>query len=506
MENYIDLVRRIKDVCQKNSIAVPDMDLAVKLTDLCEYLQDIERVTLDFEEIANHLYDGIYISDGKANTLFINNAYTRITGITPEMVLGRNVVDIVAEGLLYKNAVTLEVIKQKKTVNAIGQSLVNNKKMLITGSPILDDDGNVKKVVINNRAITDLDKIKSQLERTKNKLKITQQENLKKNYELSLLRKNQIDGISFIGECLALQNIKNLIEQVAPTDASILITGSTGTGKEIVANEIVKYSRRSEKPFIKINCSAIPENLLESELFGYEKGAFTGANNEGHIGLFEIANGGTLLLDEIGDMPLELQSKILRVLQEKEVTRIGSHKSIPIDVRIISSTNKDIQKQIRAGNFREDLFYRINVLPITLPSLRDRGEDILLFKDYFLMKYNKKYSRNLDLDSRTVKILQRYEWPGNVREFKNLIERLVIIALDSSAAHGEVELILHVGNVTDADSDGNMELPYKEQVLQFERKLLKKALEKYKTTTNVARHLQLDQSTIVKKKQRLGIE
>jgi PAS domain S-box-containing protein len=504
MKEYIDLVRKLINVCQNNSIENPDVDLAAELTALYEYLERVERVNLDFEEIANHLYDGIYISDGDANTLFINNAYTRITGITPEMVLGRNVVDIVAEGLLYKNAVTLEVIKQKKTVNAIGQSLVNKKKMLITGSPILDADGNVKKVVINNRAMTDLDEIKSQLDTTKNKLKISQQENIKKNHELSIFRKNQIDTVSFIGECLALQNIKALIEQVAPTDASVLITGSTGTGKEVVANGIVKYSRRSEKPFIKINCSAIPESLLESELFGYVKGAFTGANKEGHLGLFEIANGGTLLLDEIGDMPMDLQCKILRVLQEKEITRIGSHKSIPIDVRIISSTNKDIKRLIQTGEFREDLFYRINVLPINLPPLCDRGDDILLFKDYFLAKYNKKYSKDLNLDTRTVDVLKRYSWPGNIREFENVIERLVIIAADSGAAHSIVELMLHLENP--AEDHVDTEKPYKEQVHDFERKLLGEALEKYKTTTNAAKYLKLDQSTIVKKKQRLGIE
>lgn len=504
MEKYVDIIRKIIDASQNNTLNIEDIDIAAKLEELCDYLEHAEILNQDFEEIANHLYDGIYISDGNANTLFINNAYTRITGITPEMVLGKNVVDIVAEGLLYKNAVTQDVIKQKKTVNAIGQSLVNNKKMLITGSPILDDEGNVKKVVINNRAMNDLDKIKSRLERTKNKLKISQRENIKKNQELTLFRKNQINTVSFIGECLALQNIKILIDQVALTDASVLITGGTGTGKEVVANEIVKCSGRNDNPFIKINCSAIPEHLLESELFGYVKGAFTGANNEGHVGLFEIANGGTLLLDEIGDMSMDLQCKILRVLQEREITRIGSHKSIPVDVRIISSTNKNIKKLIGNGTFREDLFYRINVIPITLPSLRERGDDLLLFKDFFLMKYNKKYSKNLDLDNRTVKVLQSYSWPGNVREFANVIERLVIIAQGSNTAYGVVESMLQL----DDSSEINIttDKPYKEQVLDFERKLLKSALEKYKTTTNTAKHLHLDQSTIVKKKQRLGIE
>jgi PAS domain S-box-containing protein len=477
-------------------------DLAERLHELRAYLGGIGNSMIEFEEIANHLYDGIYVADGEGNTLFINNAYTRITGITPDMVLGRNVDDIVKDGYIYKNPVTSEVIKEKKTVSSIGESLLNKKKMLITGSPILDEQGKVTKVVINNRALTDLDELKSQLEKTQNKLKTSQEEHIVKNYELKHFRKNQIDSSSFVGECLALENIKTLVEQVAPTDASVLITGETGTGKEIVANEIVKNSQRSEKPFIKINCSAIPENLLESELFGYEKGAFTGASKDGHLGLFEVANGGTLMLDEIGDMPLKLQSKLLRVLQDKEVLRIGAHRSVPVDVRIISSTNKDLRQAIAEGRFREDLYYRINVLPITLPPLAERGDDLLLFKDYFLDKYNKKYEKDLEFNSKTIRILQHYKWPGNIREFENIVERLVIIAKDSDAATAIVEAMLQVND----SYATNMDQSYREIVQGFERQLIKKALEKYRTTTEAAKHLKLDQSTIVKKKKRLGIK
>lgn len=503
MESCLNLLDELLAACQGDAVSIPPPLLKQRLKTIRDHLENLEEDVLDFEEIANHLYDGIYISDGDGNTLFVNNAYTRITGIPPERVLGRNVVDIIEEGLIYKNAVTLEVIKQKKTVNSIGESLVNKKKMLITGSPIFDKEGNVKKVVINNRAMTDLDEIKSQLEKTQTKLKIFQEENLAKDHELSHLRKSQIDNSSLVGACPALQNIKMLISQVAPTDASVLITGPTGTGKEILANEVVKHSRRHDKPFIKINCSAIPENLLESELFGYEKGTFTGANKEGRVGLFEIANGGTLLLDEIGDMSMDLQCKLLRVLQEKEVKRIGAHNPVSVDVRIISATNKDIKQEIKRGKFREDLYYRINVLPINLPPLCERGDDIDLFKDYFLDRYNKKYAKDLQLSNKTVRVLKRYSWPGNIREFENVIERLVIIANDSLTAHGLVEAMLHTEEDVPGTEDGKS---YKELVHDFERQLLSKALEKYRTTTNAARHLKLDQSTIVKKKQRLGIE
>ncbi len=503
MESCLNLLDKLLAACQGEIVTVSPPELARQLRTIRDHLEGLEEDVLDFEEIANHLYDGIYISDGDGNTLFVNKSYTRITGIPPERVLGRNVVDIIEEGLIYKNAVTLEVIKQKKTVNSIGESLVNKNKMLITGSPIFDKKGRVKKVVINNRAMTDLDEIKSQLEKTQTKLKIFQEENIVKEQELSHLRKSQIDKSSLVGECPAIQNIKMLISQVAPTDASVLITGPTGTGKEILANEVVKHSRRHDKPFIKINCSAIPENLLESELFGYEKGTFTGASKEGRIGLFEIANGGTLLLDEIGDMSMDLQCKLLRVLQEKEVKRIGAHKPVAVDVRIISATNKDIKQEIKRGTFREDLYYRINVLPINLPSLSERGDDIDLFKEYFLKKFNKKYAKNLQLNNKTVRVLKEYRWPGNIREFENVIERLVIIANDAATAHGLVESMLHMEeDISDTESGKS----YKELVHDFERQLLRKALDKYRTTTNAAKHLQLDQSTIVKKKQRLGIE
>lgn len=477
-------------------------DVLSLLENLYQISQDCERQTLEFKEIANHLYDGIYISDGEGNTLFINEAYTRITGITPEMVLGRNVKEITEKYMLYKNAVTLKVIKEKKRVDSIGESLINNQKMLITGNPIFDEQGKVKRVVINNRVLTDLESIMHQLESTKGKLQIFSDDNKKKNEELSHLRTQQWDSKSYIGNSDKYESIKQLIELISPTDATVLITGATGTGKEVAANEIVKSSMRKDRPYIKINCSAIPGNLLESELFGYEKGSFTGANKEGKMGLFEIANTGTLLLDEIGDMPLDLQSKMLRVLQEREVKRIGSYKAIPIDVRIIAATNKDIKREVEKGNFREDLFYRLNVIPIQLPKLSERVDDIDVFLDHFLYDYNKRYGKHIEFDDASKCVLKQYSWPGNIREFKNIIERTVIIANSSQDVYNHLSKMLQIDHVPVALSTDKS---YKEMVNDFERNLLSQALQKYKTTTNAAKHLKLDQSTIVKKKQRLGL-
>lgn len=234
-----------------------------------------------------------------------------------------------------------------------------------------------------------------------------------------------------IGSSKPMQEVLKLVEKVADTNATVLITGETGTGKELIASAVHKNSSRRDKPFITINCGAIPENLLESELFGYEKGAFTGAQNR-KIGRFDRAQGGTLFLDEIGELPLSLQVKMLRVLQEKEFERVGGTEIIKADVRIVAATNRDLQKRVTEGAFREDLLYRLNIIPIELPSLRERKEDIPLLIDYFISKYQKEMNKVVPgIEEEALNILIQYEFPGNIRELENIVERAVILAHDS---------------------------------------------------------------------------
>jgi two-component system nitrogen regulation response regulator NtrX len=229
---------------------------------------------------------------------------------------------------------------------------------------------------------------------------------------------------SLIGESPAMKNLKETIEIVSKVDSTVLIIGESGTGKELVARSIHRLSKRADKPFVDINCAAIPDNLIESELFGYEKGAFTGAT-KGKKGKFEIADEGTLFLDEIGDMPMLAQSKLLRVLEERKISRIGSVDNIPVDVRVIAATNKNLEEEVKRGNFREDLFYRINVVPIYVPPLRERGEDIIILAEHFLSAFSKDYKREKpELSDDVKEIMLGYSWPGNVRELKNLMERL----------------------------------------------------------------------------------
>ncbi|MCS7150122.1 MAG: sigma 54-interacting transcriptional regulator [Caldimicrobium sp.] len=235
--------------------------------------------------------------------------------------------------------------------------------------------------------------------------------------------------VGLIGKSQIIKNLLQMIKKVAQTKANVLITGESGTGKSFVAKVIHFLSPRKSKSFIAVNCSAIPETLLEAELFGFEKGAFTGAQN-GKRGRFELANGGTIFLDEIGDLPLSLQPKLLRVIQEKEFEKLGKEASIKVDVRIISATNRNLEELMRRGLFREDLYYRLNVISLHIPPLRERQEDIPLLTEYFLQRFNNKYEKNITLEPSVLEAFMRYHWPGNVRELENLLERLVILAED----------------------------------------------------------------------------
>ncbi|MCX7655680.1 MAG: sigma 54-interacting transcriptional regulator [Treponemataceae bacterium] len=237
-------------------------------------------------------------------------------------------------------------------------------------------------------------------------------------------------GSLLIGTSRLMQELYNLIQQVAPTDATVLITGESGTGKELVAQELFRLSRRKDKSFVKVNCAALPESIIESELFGHEKGAFTGAISQ-RKGRFELAQGGTIFLDEIGELSPQVQVKLLRVLQEREIERVGGEKPIPIDVRLIAATNRRLEEEVREGRFREDLFYRLNVFPIHVPPLRERKSDIILLADHFAEKYAVKHGKLIKrISSPALDLLSTYHWPGNVRELENCIERAVILSTD----------------------------------------------------------------------------
>ncbi|RAK16908.1 PAS domain S-box-containing protein [Anoxybacillus vitaminiphilus] len=440
----------------------------------------------------NASYDPIFIADKNGYGIKMNEAYTRVTGITEDQLIGRHLKEVVKKGII-SESVSLKVLKEKKRVTIIQH--VNGKELLVTGNPIFDENRDVSHVVTNLRDISTLKNLEKELNRTKE---------LAEKYlqELKAYQKKEdvIHHEGVIANSSQMLNVIHLAQKIAPFNSTVLLLGESGVGKEVIANLIQKLSNRSDKPFIKVNCAAIPKELIESELFGYEKGAFTGADSRGRPGLFEQAHTGTIFLDEIGEMPLQLQGKLLRVLQEFEVTRIGGRRTMKIDVRIISATNKDLESLVKQGEFREDLYYRLNIIPIKIPPLRERQEDIPLLANYFLDIANKKYHLNKQLTDDALLAMKTYLWPGNVREMQNLIERLVIIT-ESDYIHSSH---LSFSNPTVSESHP-IQKTMKEVIQDIEREMILKAISKYKTTRKAAEILGISQSALVKKMQRLGI-
>ena len=279
----------------------------------------------------------------------------------------------------------------------------------------------------------------------------------------ALLNPDDIDRYGILGSSDRMIEIFETIKRVAPTTTTILITGETGTGKELIARAIHRNSPRKNNPFIKINCAAIPENLMESELFGYEKGAFTGAATKKQ-GRFELAHKGTLFLDEVGELPKDMQVKLLRVIQEQEFERVGGLQTIKVDVRLITATNRNLLQDVKDGRFREDLYYRLNVIPAHLPPLRERKEDIPVLTDFFIEKFNKKLDRSVKyIDEKVMNLFIQYKWPGNIRELENLIERMILMARDDTITFADLPSELKTAMESDSsDPSGILQKPFKD--------------------------------------------
>jgi PAS domain S-box-containing protein len=452
---------------------------------------------IDFRTICDNMIDALYVTDHHGNTIYVNDAYLKLGDLSRDEIIGKNIVILNEKQDLYSGGVLPDVIKSKKRVERVGTLTRTNKKVHITGIPIFDDQDHIRYAVATEKDIERLEELEDNLAELR-------KDNYKGSIELEYLRDRQVVNSDVVAESSCMQEAFAIAKSVANTDVTVLITGESGTGKEIIADAIYMSSNRNGKPFIKLNCSAIPANLLESELFGYEEGSFTGAKKGGKPGLFEIANGGVVLLDEIGDMPLDLQVKLLRVLQSHEVLRIGGKDSINLDIRLIASTNKDLKASIANGTFREDLYYRLNVVPITLQPLKERQADIEPLVEIFLKRYNNRYNKNVILTRGAMVMMLEYPWPGNIRELKNVVERMVVINL-SNVIDGEiVSRVLGLTSEQKAAINPNVST-LKAATAALEKQLIQEALAKHGSKRKAAASLGIDHSTLIKKCKRLGI-
>ncbi|SHG68595.1 PAS domain S-box-containing protein [Thermosyntropha lipolytica DSM 11003] len=469
-----------------------------ELEQISSELAYTKEISQELDAIIESSFDGIFVTDGEGRVLKVNRAYERIAGIKKEYVLGRYMSDLVREGV-YNESVTLKVLKSKQ-VETIVQKVATGKTILVTGNPIFDENGSIFRVVTNVRDITELNELQEKLQRL---------EDMRFHYEKELLHLKQQMGYAENMVCRSqeMQKVLSLTLQLAQVDSTVLIQGESGTGKELIADIIHKNSMRRNFPFIKINCAAIPENLLETELFGYVEGAFTGAQKGGKPGVFELANGGTIFLDEIGEMPLSLQAKVLRVLQERQIMRVGSSKTVDVDVRIIAATNRNLEEMVRRNSFRADLYYRLNVVPIFVPPLRERRDDIVPLVQFFLDKINKRYGYSKKIDAKVFEFFIKYDWPGNVRELANLVERLVVTTTGEIITCNEIKNYLKNHNNEEPSARLFSDIkPLKEVVKEAEKEVLIKAFARYKTTRKVAQVLQVNQSTVVRKAALYGIK
>ncbi len=458
---------------------------------LKEEINILQKKVIELEQILNTSYDEIFVTDGDGKVLLVSDACQRMTGIPKERFLGKSIYDLEKKGLV-NNSVTINVLKEKRMVSA-NQIYPNGVQVVATGIPLFDHDGNIYRVITNSRDVTELVKLQNELEVAKS---IINERAIGKN-------NNKGKGPLFTNNDDMLDLI-DMAMKVAVTESTILIQGESGVGKGILAKMIHDESLRKTKAFVPVNCGAIPLSLIEAELFGYEAGAFTGAQSKGKAGLVEMADGGTLFLDEVGELPLEVQVKLLHLVQEKTFRRVGGNKFRKVDIRIISATNKDLKVLMEKGVFREDLYYRLHVVPLNILPLRKRSEDIPFLIQMFLKKFNKKYNRKVIISDESLAELRTYSWPGNVRELENMIEQLVVTAGTD---------IVYMDCLPDQVKSGNAKplvvmkgiVPLNDAVESVEKQLLKTAIEKYKTSRKIAAALKVNQTTVIRKLKKYGL-
>ena len=444
------------------------------------------------EQLCDTFRDAICVTDREGIVTLVNKRHAELTGIAREKMMGSSIQDMVQNGI-FDVVLNPRIVETGQKVSSV-QNLYNGRTLLLDGHPVKDATGKVAYVVTVIRDITALTELREE---------ITAQRELLETFQN--LSSEGASGNQYprVVQSPVMQRLYAEASAIAETDATVLLLGETGVGKDVVARHIHRNSLRADAPFIKVDCGSIPENLIETELFGYVPGSFSGASKHGKAGLVEAASGGTLFLDEIGELPMTMQSRLLRVLQDWEVLRVGATVPKKVDVRVVAATNKELEREVAKGTFRSDLYYRLKVAVLNIPPLRSRRVDILPLAQSFLTFYGKKYRKAVNLSEEAKQVLQNHTWPGNVRELENLVQGLVV-----TCKHGLVGVrdLAGIRPLPPCEtSEGQYALPsiegrsLKSIMKEVETAVIEKGMQRYGSISELSRHFQMDRSTIFRK-------
>ena len=470
---------------------------STQLDTMTRRLPAFQTLSRELDTIINSSSDGLFVCDAKANVIRMNPASEKIHNLAATEIVGRNMHELIAAGFIEQSA-ALEASISKKRV-----SLLQNKdghKLISIATPVFDEQGELTRVVVSERDITEIDSLQRELE---------EQAAIKDGFRDQMLAMQQaeLESQQIIARSPAMIRALQQAIKVAKADSSVLILGESGVGKGLIADLIHKNSNRADHPLIKINCGAIPESLIEAELFGYEKGAFTGAQTSGKPGHFELADGGTLFLDEIAELPLSSQVKLLRFLEDGQITRLGDTRSRTADVRVLAATHRDLEQMVAEGKFRLDLYYRLNVIPIHVPPIRERYDCIVPLIRHYIETFSKQIGTQKRLTRAALDALTVYPYPGNVRELMNICERLVVMAdtevLDLPDLPSQVTT--HTGNSHLTIDHLPAGVSLQEALDHVEKELFKKARQQFKNQTAIAAALKVNQSTVARKLKKHGL-
>lgn len=465
---------------------------------------ELEILQMELEGILDASNDNIVVADGEGKVLRVSSNCTSIYGKEEYDLVGKTVFQLEKERIFYPS-VTAVVLKEKKEVQVM-QKTPAGKVVMATGIPVFNQKREIVRVISFSHDLTEIQQLKEDYEELRTKM-------MKYESEIEELRGKEMTSDHVVIKSKAMLEISELVDRVANSDATVVLIGESGVGKNVFARMLHHGSERRKERLIEVNCGAIPDALFESEVFGYEPGSFTGANKKGKAGMIELADRGTLFLDEIAELPLAIQVKLLKVLQERKVTPIGATDAKEVDFRLIAATNQDLEEMVRQGKFRKDLYYRLNVIPIIIPPLRERKDDIYQLAQQYLFVFNQKYHKNKFFHPSTLHAFQQYEWPGNVRQLENLVERLVVTTVSDTIYPSSLPATIVKG---DSEADYTAEVwpldTFEEQGMtlqdalhEVEKKWLKRASRQYKTTYEMAKYLGLSQPTVVRRLKKYNI-